>query len=155
MPWKADGSRKKSALYKKSGFKMGSAQRHDGSFNARMPEKQLSFMDRDDVSNVNIVPMEEGTLAEANMDGSISVDPSVDLNSPFGKKLLKHEQQHIDDIEDGVASYDDHYITFKGEKHRRINVNGEWGVMWKGEFRPEGHPDLDWEKRAINAEKNK
>ena len=155
MPWTADGSRKKSPLYKKSGFKMGSAQRHDGSFNARTPEKQLSFMNGGGTSNINVTPMSDGNLAEANMDGSINVDPSVNLSSPFGKRLLKHEQQHIDDIEDGIASYDDHYITFRGEKHKRINVNGEWGVMWKGEFKPEGHPDLDWEKRAINAEKNK
>jgi len=155
MPWTADGSRKKSPLYKKSGFKMGSAQRHDASLNARTPEKKLSFMGRGDMGNINVTSMSDGNLAEANMDGSINVDPSVDLNSPFGKRVVKHEQQHIDDIEDGVASYDDNHITFKGEKYKRINVNGEWGVMWKGEFKPEGHPDLDWEKRAINAEKKK
>ena len=133
-------------------FKLGAAQRHDASFNARTPKKPMNFMGGG-ANNINITPMEEGTFAEANMDGSINVDPSVDLNSPFGKRVIKHEQQHIDDIKDGIASYDDHYITFRGEKHKRINVNGEWGVMWKGEFRPEGHRDLDWEKRAINAEK--
>tara|TARA_R110002020_G_C15898056_1_gene740728 strand:+ start:157 stop:624 length:468 start_codon:yes stop_codon:yes gene_type:complete len=155
MPWTADGSRKKSPLYKKSGFKMGSAQRHDASSNARTPGKQLGFMNRGDMSNINIAPMSDGNLAEANMDGSINVDPSVDLSSPFGKKLLKHEQQHIDDIEDGIASYDDNHITFKGEKYKRINVNGEWGVMWKDEFKPEGDSSLPWEQRAINAEKKK
>ena len=153
MPWNADGSRK-------SGFKLGTAQRYDASFDARKPDKRLSFMnqdimsDRGNLGGVNVTPMADGTVAEANMDGSINVDPSVDLSSPFGKKMLKHEQQHIDDIESGVASYDDHYITFKGEKFKRINVNGKWGVMYKGEFKEEGDPSLEWEQRAIKAEKS-
>lgn len=133
-------------------FKMGSAQRHDASFNARAPKKPLSFMGGNNMSDVNVVPMSDGNLAEANMDGSINVDPSVDLNSPFGKRVLKHEQQHIDDIENGIASYDNHHIIFKGEKHKRINVNGQWGVMWEGEFKPEGDSSLPWEQRAIKAE---
>ena len=44
MPWKADGSRKKSALYKKSGFKMGSAPRYDASSNSRTSSKPFNFV---------------------------------------------------------------------------------------------------------------
>ena len=40
-------------------------------------------------------PLDQGTLAEANMDGSITVDPSVNLNSALGKRVLKHEKEHL------------------------------------------------------------
>ena len=71
-------------------FKLGKAQRYDGSFNARKPDDPLSF--KGSVSKqgeINTVSLEGNTLAEANMAGSISVDPSLDLNSAFGKKTMR------------------------------------------------------------------
>ena len=41
-------------------------------------------------SPIRVTDLEGSTLGEANMDGSISVDKSVDLNSPLGRRVIKH-----------------------------------------------------------------
>ena len=116
MPWKADGSRKKSALYKKSGFKMGSAQRHDGSFNARTPDKPFKFAEgMNKMGQINKIPLEGDTVAEANMDGSISVDPELDLNSAFGKRTIRHEKEHLRQIHNGEAGYGEIWVMWQGK----------------------------------------
>ena len=134
-------------------FKLGSENR-----NYRTPSKNpLKFKGRSLSGTasgiaINSVPLDENTVAEATMNREINVNQNIPIDSPLAKRAIKHEKQHIDDIDNNIASYDDHYITFKGQKFKRINVNGEWGIMWKGEFKPDGHKDLDWEKRAIKAE---
>ena len=76
MPWSKDGSRKNPALYKKSGFKLGSESR-----GPKTPwDNKMQFGRLNNLGNINISPLDEGTLAEANMDGSISVDQDINLN---------------------------------------------------------------------------
>ena len=99
--------------------------------------------------------MEEGTLAEANMDGTISVDPNVNLNSAFGKKLLKHEQQHIDDIDSGRAAYNDNVVMWEDKLYIRSEVDGQKVIDGPNGRWPEGHPNHPWEQSAIQAEKRK
>ena len=91
----------------------------------------------------------DGTVAQANMDGSIDVDPSVDLNSPFGKRALKHEMKHARDIEEGKAAYGDNWVMWDDKIYIRKNgyidgPNGRW---------PEGDKNHPWEQEAIAAEK--
>ena len=150
MPWKADGSRKKSALYKKSGFKMGSAPRYDASSNARTSSKPFNFVKgMKEVGEINQIPLEGDTTAEANMDGSISVDPELDLNSAFGKRVIKHEKEHLKQIESGRAAYDDNWVMWEGKLYIRKDgyIDGP-----NGRF-PEGDSNHPWEQEAINAEK--
>ena len=99
-------------------------------------------------SDILIESLDEGTLAEANMDGSISVDPSVDLNSPFGKKILKHEAEHVSQIQSGRAAYGEGHVMWEGKIYFRNNgmIDGPAGRL------PEGHPDHPWEQEAITAE---
>ena len=66
----------------------------------------------------------EGALAQANMDGSIDVDPSVNLNSKFGRKLIAHEMCHMEQIASGRASYGDNYVTWEGKIYFRKTENG-------------------------------
>jgi hypothetical protein len=140
-------------------FKLGKQSRYDGSGKANTPNKPLKFVGLRGLSTeatgskLNTNPhMDDNTLATANNDGSIDVNPSLDVNSPLGKRVIRHEQQHVDDMKSGRANYDDHYVTWEGEKHQRINVNGKWGVMWNGEFKEDGDRSLPWEQSAINAE---
>jgi len=133
-------------------FKLGKESRHDGSHNARTPKKPFKFIEgMNRVGQINKIPLSEGTVAEANMDGSISVDPSLDLNSALGKRTIKHEKEHLKQIEDGRAAYDDNWVMWEGKLYIRQNgyidgPNGRW---------PEGHPNHPWEAEAIKAEKKK
>ena len=99
--------------------------------------------------------MEEGTLAEANMDGTISVDNSVNLNSPMGKRIIKHEQQHLDDIDSGRAAYNDNVVMWEGKLYARKEVNGNKVIDGPNGRWPEGHPNHPWEQSAIQAEKKR
>ena len=94
--------------------------------------------------------LEPGVLGEANMDGSIFVDHSVDLSSKKGKKIVAHEMQHIKDMKSGKASYGDDYVRWNGKTYPRedgkIKYDGKWSV--------EGASRFPWEKSAEKAEKN-
>ena len=91
------------------------------------------------------------TLAEANMDGSISVEPSLDLNSAFGKRTIRHEKEHLKQIQEGRAAYDDNWVMWEGKLYIRQNgmIDGP-----NGKF-PEGDHNHPWEQEAINAENKK
>ena len=109
------------------------------------------------IGQIKIGQLEEGTLGEANMDGSISVDESVDLDSPFGKKLLKHEGEHVNQIASGRAGYGEGHVMWEGKIYFRNNgmidgPNGRFpeGYAEKKDGKWVGHP---WEIEAINAEK--
>ena len=97
---------------------------------------------------INMKNFNDGTLAEANMDGSIDIDPSIDLDSPYGKRVLKHEMEHINQMKSGRAGYTDNHVTWEGNKYRRRNGK----IMYKGRWHREGDPNLPWEAEAIKAE---
>tara|TARA_R100001594_G_scaffold136527_1_gene178948 strand:- start:313 stop:735 length:423 start_codon:yes stop_codon:yes gene_type:complete len=97
--------------------------------------------------------LEGGTLAEANMDGSIYVDPKVNLKSKFGKRLLAHEKGHLDDINNGDAAYGDDWVMWKGDIFFRKNIEGVDLIDGPAGRKPAGHSDHPWEQSAIEAEK--
>ena len=86
--------------------------------------------------------LEGGIKAEANIDGSIYLDESVEPGSQEERAILMHEMGHLVDMKTGKLSYDDDTLTWMGEKYERkngkINFNGEWKV--------EGDHTLPWEK---------
>ena len=123
-------------------FKLNSEKRK-----LRTPDNSTFKFGRRDIP-IKKVDLEGDTLGEANMDGSISLDVSVDENSPMGRRVIKHEQSHIEDIKSGRASYDDNSVTWKGKKYPRKNGK----IKYNGTWYAEGHNVLPWEKKAINAE---
>ena len=118
----------------------------------KLGREKRNFKNSDNVDIVK-TPLDSGVLGEANMDGSISIDPSVDLNSPLGKRVIKHEKQHIDDIESGRAAYNDSVVMWEGKLYIRKEINGEKVIDGPSGRWPEGHPNHPWEQSAINAEK--
>ena len=96
--------------------------------------------------------MGPGVIAQANNDGSIDVDPNVDINSKFGKRVMKHERKHSEQMEEGRADYGDNWVMwedkiyFRGEEDGKPVIDGPNG-RW-----PEGHPNHPWEAEAIEAE---
>ena len=97
--------------------------------------------------------MEDGSLAQANMDGSIDVDSSVKLNSKFGKRLIKHEMKHIQDIETGKAAYGDNWVMWEDKIYFRKEEDGVSVIDGPNGKWPEGHKNHPWEAEAIQAEK--
>ena len=142
-------------------FKLGKEIRHDGTHSARIPSNPFKFGG----SQLGINTLEQntpgmstgslnepGVLAQANNDGTTDIHSSVDPKSAFGKRIGAHEDKHHDDMKSGRAAYDDNTVTWEGDTHNRINVNGKWGVMWEGTFREDGWKGFPWEQSAIKAE---
>tara|TARA_R110002020_G_scaffold13523_3_gene48679 strand:- start:244 stop:615 length:372 start_codon:yes stop_codon:yes gene_type:complete len=98
--------------------------------------------------------LEGNTLAEANMDGSIYVDPSIDLNSEQGRRVLRHEQCHIDQMESGRAAYGDDWVMWEDKIYLRREEDGVDVIDGPNGRWPEGHPNHPWEAEAIEAETN-
>jgi len=86
-------------------------------------------------------------LGEANIDGSIYVDSSVDDNSPELARVLNHEMQHVTAMKIGNETYDDNAVYFNGEVWPR----GEGYIMnpHTGEKLQEGDPSLPWEANKL------
>ena len=93
--------------------------------------------------------------AEAYMDGTIGVDNGLNLNSKFGRRVLKHEQQHIEDFESGRAAYNDSAVLWDGNWYMRKEINGVKVIDGPNGRWPEGDPNHPWEQVAIEAEKEK
>ena len=103
-------------------------------------------------TSVNKKDPGDGALAQANMDGSIDIDPSIDVNTPLGIKILKHEQCHIDQIESGRAAYGDNWVMWEDKIYFRKEEDGEKIIDGPNGRWPEGHPNHPWEQEAIEAE---
>ena len=94
--------------------------------------------------------LDAGIKAEANNDGSIFVDHSVDLNSKQGQKIIAHEMQHIKDMKSGKTDYGDDFVRWNRSTYPRKDGK----IQYNGKWYNEGDPNLPWEKVAIKAEKN-
>ena len=91
--------------------------------------------------------LDEGVVAEANMDGTIFIDDDVKVGSKLYNKAIKEEQNHIDQINEGRAAFGENWVMYEGKIYMRKNgmIDGPAGRL------PEGHPDHPWEKEAKQA----
>ena len=124
-------------------FKLGSETR-DG-----ITRKNVSSAKRVFRKNSDMGP---GIVAQANNDGSIDVDPNVDMNSKFGKKVIKHETKHQEQMESGKANYGDDWVMWEDKIYLRKEEDGEPVIDGPNGRWPEGHPNHPWEAEAIEAE---
>ena len=85
--------------------------------------------------------LENGTIAEANNDGTIFLDKSVKPNSPLGKEAIAHEKVHMDQMSRGDLNYDDNNVYWKGRSYPRSQMQ-------------EGAKSLPWEAEAYNKTKH-
>jgi len=99
-----------------------------------------SFHNEDQQPEIIKKNLGKDIIAEANQDGTIFLDKSVDKNSKLGKEAISHEKVHLDQMERGDLSYDDSYVYWKGKKYSRANMK-------------EGAKNLPWEKEAYKKEK--
>ena len=125
-------------------FKLGSESR-DQINNS----KNVSFGNRVFRKNSDMGP---GVVAQANNDGSIDVDPNVDLNSKFGKRVVKHELKHSEQMENGKADYGDNWVMWEDKIYLRREEDGQPVIDGPNGSWPEGHSNHPWEAAAMEAE---
>jgi len=91
------------------------------------------------------VPLDEGIMGEANMDGTIYINNNITPGSEEDKQVINHEMRHATDMKLGKLAYDDNSVTYNGEVFPRdmIKVDGVW--------KEAGDHDFPWEDDANNG----
>ena len=92
----------------------------------------------------------EGVLGRANKDGTMDIKPG--LSAEKRKKVIAHEQVHLDQFKSGKLDYTDSDITWKGQK---IPRTADSKIFYNGKLYIEGAKSLPWEKEANKLSKNK
>ena len=91
--------------------------------------------------------LEDGILAEANMDGSIYLSNEVQPGSHEETQVLLHEMRHATDMKTGKLAYDDDHIKYNGTTYPRETKNGKDMIQVDGKWTEAGG-DFPWEKDA-------
>ena len=97
------------------------------------------------------VPLEEGVMGEANMDGSIYINENIIPGSFEDRHVINHEMRHATDMKIGKLAYTDNSIMYNGEEFPRMDINGVDCILVEGEWKEAGHPDFPWEDDANNG----
>ena len=97
------------------------------------------------------MPLEEGIMGEANMDGTIYVNEKLDPNSFEYRQTINHEMRHATDMKIGKLAYDDGSITYNGEVFPRETRNGKDMIKVDGKWKEAGDTGFPWENDANNG----
>ena len=97
------------------------------------------------------MPLEEGILGEANMDGSIYINELIDPNSEEYKQVINHEMRHSTDMKIGKLAYSDNSVTYNGEEFLRMDINGVDSILVEGKWKEAGDTGFPWEDVANNG----
>jgi hypothetical protein len=97
------------------------------------------------------MPLEEGIMGEANMDGTIYVNQNLDPNSFEYRQVVSHEMRHATDMKLGKLSYDDDHIMYNGERFEREDIDGVDSILVDGEWKEAGDTGFPWEDDANNG----
>ena len=93
------------------------------------------------------VPLEEGIMGEANMDGSIYINENIIPGSYEDRQVINHEMRHATDMRIGKLSYNDDSVTYNGEVFPRQTINGKDMIKIDGKWKEAGE-DFPWENDA-------
>ena len=74
-------------------------------------------------------PLEEGVLGEANMDGSIYVNETINPNSEEYKQVVNHEMRHSTDMKIGKLAYGDDFVKYNGITYPRETTSSASGEV--------------------------
>ena len=97
------------------------------------------------------MPLDEGIMGEANMDGSIYINENIVPGSYEERQVINHEMRHATDMRVGKLFYDDDHIMYNGERFDRETINGLDMIKVDGEWREAGDTDMPWEVDANNG----
>jgi len=97
------------------------------------------------------VPLDEGIMGEANMDGTIYVNKNIIPGSYEDRQVINHEMRHATDMKLGKLAYDDDSITYNGEVFPRETINGKDMIKVEGKWKEAGDTGFPWENDANNG----
>ena len=97
------------------------------------------------------VPLEEGVLGEANMDGSIYVNENIIPDSFEDRQTINHEMRHATDMKIGKLAYADDHVMYDGERFERMDIDGIDSILVDGEWKEAGDTGFPWENDANNG----
>lgn len=97
------------------------------------------------------VPLDEGVMGEANMDGTIYVNENITPGSYEDRQVIAHEMRHATDMKVGKLSYADDHIMYNGERFDRETINGLDMIKVDGQWKEAGDTDMPWELDANNG----
>ena len=100
------------------------------------------------------VPLEEGVMGEANMDGSIYINKNIIPGSEEDKQVINHEMRHATDMRLGKLSYSDNNVTYNGKVFPRETINGKDMIKVDGKWKEAGSEGFPWERDANNRNEN-
>ena len=99
------------------------------------------------------VPLDEGVMGEANMDGTIYVNENITPGSFEDRKVINHEMRHATDIKIGKLAYSDDDVTYNGQVYPRQTIDGKDMIIVDGVAKEAGSHDFPWEVEANNGNK--
>tara|TARA_R100000541_G_scaffold46968_1_gene54034 strand:- start:177 stop:602 length:426 start_codon:yes stop_codon:yes gene_type:complete len=97
------------------------------------------------------VPLEEGVLGEANMDGTIYISDKIEAGSFVDRQTISHEMRHATDMKLGKLAYTDDAIMYNGEEFPRMDIDGVDSIMVEGKWKEAGDTGFPWENDANNG----
>ena len=97
------------------------------------------------------VPLDEGVMGEANMDGTIYINENIVPGSYEDRKVINHEMRHATDMKLGKLAYDDNHIMYNGERFERKDINGVDSILVDGQWKEAGDTGFPWEVDANNG----
>ena len=97
------------------------------------------------------VPLDEGVMGEANMDGTIYINENIIPGSEEDRQVINHEMRHATDMRVGKLSYADDHIMYNGERFEREDINGVDSILVDGKWREAGDTGFPWENDANNG----
>ena len=97
------------------------------------------------------MPLEEGILGEANMDGSIYISDQLQPGSAQERQVINHEMRHATDMKIGKLEYSDDHIKYNGETFPRKTIEGRDMILIVGQWYEAGDHGFPWELDANNG----
>ena len=97
------------------------------------------------------VPLDEGVMGEANMDGTIHVNEQIVPGSFEDRQVINHEMRHATDMRLGKLEYGDYHVKYNGETFHRETIDGKDMIFIDEEWKEAGHTGFPWEDDANNG----
>ena len=97
------------------------------------------------------LPLAEGVMGEANMDGSIYINENITPGSFEDRQTIMHEMRHATDMKLGKLAYGDDFVKYNGVTYPRKTINGKDMIIVDGVAKQAGDEGFPWEDDANNG----